>query len=281
MATPTDEELENLTLACQKLWDLDENRLINGEDYSINVQSGKKSYQTHDGASEALFSSVSKDVWRKPTYKAFYFLLDNYDYLVSKDLAPDDLYKFKCQLYQMWFQMYRREAENDSCGFEHVFVGESKGDDVTGLHSWIQFFIQEVKGHIDYKGFIKPREEFEWNGEVKPVTTMFVGTSPEFEFALYSLVFLMGEERTDVVIDNYEFEWKREVKPVTTMFVGTSPEFEFALYSLVFLMGEERTDVGIDKYEVCVRAYRIRSSYGDKIGTCFPELKAELDADHD
>ena len=43
----------------------------------------------------------------------------------------------------------------DSSGFEHVFVGETRGDkEVIGLHNWIQFYLQEKRGNIDYKGFL-------------------------------------------------------------------------------------------------------------------------------
>lgn len=38
----------------------------------------------------------------------------------------------------MWFSFYRRDEQNDSCGFEHVFVGENKGNSITGFHNWIQ-----------------------------------------------------------------------------------------------------------------------------------------------
>lgn len=31
-----------------------------------------------------------------------------------------------------------------------------------------------------------------WKGELKQVSTFFMGTSPEFEFALYTLYFLGG-----------------------------------------------------------------------------------------
>ena len=42
----------------------------------------------------------------------------------------------------------------DSSGFEHVFVGETRGEkEVIGLHNWIQFYLQEKRGNIDYKGF--------------------------------------------------------------------------------------------------------------------------------
>ena len=33
--------------------------------------------------------------------------------------------QFKSALVQMWFSLYRREVQNDSSGFEHVFLGES------------------------------------------------------------------------------------------------------------------------------------------------------------
>jgi poly(U)-specific endoribonuclease len=45
--------------------------------------------------------------------------------------------------------------------------------------------------------------QFTWNGEVKPVTTLFIGTSPEFELALYTLCFVAGREANHVVIDRY------------------------------------------------------------------------------
>lgn len=42
----------------------------------------------------------------------------------------------------------------DSCGFEHVFVGETKnGQEVMGLHNWIQFYLQEKHNNVDYKGY--------------------------------------------------------------------------------------------------------------------------------
>jgi hypothetical protein len=43
---------------------------------------------------------------------------------------------------------------------------------------------------------------------------------------------------------------------------------------------QERTIVMIDGYEVELRCYRIRSKYGDKIGSCFPDLKAEHNQSH-
>lgn len=45
-------------------------------------------------------------------------------------------------------------ASLDSSGFEHVFVGETKsGTELVGFHNWIQFYLQEKNGNLDYKGY--------------------------------------------------------------------------------------------------------------------------------
>ena len=59
-------------------------------------------------------------------------------YLIAKELAPSDVGEFKKVLYQMWFYFYAREVRGDTCGFEHVFVGEEDNGKITGLHNWIQ-----------------------------------------------------------------------------------------------------------------------------------------------
>ncbi|KAG1653594.1 hypothetical protein FOA52_009101 [Chlamydomonas sp. UWO 241] len=170
-------------------------------------------------------------------------------YLVAKGKVPADVKGFKNALYQMWFSFYRREQQNDSCGFEHVFLGERKDGEVSGFHNWMMFWIEECKGHVDYKGYMHPRNRSE------------------------------VVDNNDRII-SCQLSWHGDIKTVTTMFIGTSPEFEFALYTLYFVAGQERTMVMIDGYEVELRCYRIRSQQGDKIGSCFPDLKAEHSQSH-
>ena len=56
-----------------------------------------------------------------------------------------------CKLHFMFFL----SRGYDSSGFEHVFVGETRGDkEVIGFHNWIQFYLQEKVGNVDYKGFM-------------------------------------------------------------------------------------------------------------------------------
>ncbi|XP_061438308.1 poly(U)-specific endoribonuclease-A-like isoform X2 [Rhineura floridana] len=216
---------------------------------------------SRDSASEPLFCSVNEGRLKNTeTYSTFSSLLDNYEtstgvaelvtpqemaennhfldavlgtevmklthqYLVKKNWAKPDLKDFKSQLYVIWFHLYSRERGKgpDSCGFEHVFVGETKrGHEILGLHNWVQFYLQEKLKHIDYKGYVarknksRPDEDdqvlslqFSWKGHVKPVGSIFIGVSPEFEFALYTIIFLQSNEkvtRQRVRIEEYELE---------------------------------------------------------------------------
>ena len=36
-----------------------------------------------------------------------------------------------------------------------MFVGETRDHDVIGFHNWIQFYLQEKRGNIDYRGFFR------------------------------------------------------------------------------------------------------------------------------
>eukprot|EP00238_Polyblepharides_amylifera_P012761 CAMPEP_0196591590 /NCGR_PEP_ID=MMETSP1081-20130531/70203_1 /TAXON_ID=36882 /ORGANISM="Pyramimonas amylifera, Strain CCMP720" /LENGTH=331 /DNA_ID=CAMNT_0041914995 /DNA_START=205 /DNA_END=1200 /DNA_ORIENTATION=+ len=274
---PTEEELGDLSMACARLWDLDVNRLTPGEDYTLNVQAGKKSYWNDDKADDPLFQSVNTDVFRRPTFRAFYNLLNNYEretgvsetvtsqeneenwaflneimetpvmlyvhkYLASKSLAPPSLRSFKSQLYSLWFKLYRRQQRNDSSGFEHVFVGEVKNDKVTGMHNWIQLYIEERRGNLDYRGWIYPRKR---SGS--------------------------GADENDQVM-TIQFAWQSELKSVSTSLIGVSPEFEVALYTLCFLAGEEDTSTMLGDYMVNVKCYKIGQNM---IGTTYPESMEE------
>jgi len=43
-----------------------------------------------------------------------------------------------------------------SGSFEHVFVGESKNGEISGLHNWLQFYNLERSNELDYRGYIFP-----------------------------------------------------------------------------------------------------------------------------
>lgn len=186
--TPAESELNSLSSACGKLWELDTNRLCPEIDYAINLQCGKRAYDQGDFASEPLFSYVHDNALDQPTYKLFMKLLNNYEAQLGKSevVTPEELKEqddfmnavvdtnvmkyvhqyllqrnktrnserkqFVDELKDLWFSLYSRKAKNDSSGFEHVFLGEIKDGEVTGMHNWCHIYMEEKRGHFNYKG---------------------------------------------------------------------------------------------------------------------------------
>ncbi|XP_051144605.1 uncharacterized protein LOC127260741 isoform X3 [Andrographis paniculata] len=270
---PSEEELYDLAKAANKLWELDLNRLVPGKDYEIDCGDGKKVYQKEDMAEGSLFAWLSDDILRRPTYSRFCSLLDNYNphegykevvtpeerqeqaafieeisrtapikylykYLLAKGKAPENYQDFKRILTSLWFDLYGRGGTSScSSAFEHVFVGEIKSGqpEVSGFHNWIQFYLEESKGNVDYQGYIFPRRR---------------GDTPDSETQLLTI----------------QFEWNGILKAVSSTLIGVSPEFEIALYTLCFYLGEEDNHVELGPYNVNVKCYR----HGNKLGSAFP-----------
>lgn len=225
---------------------------------------------------------------QRPTYAAFCALLDNYSAETGKEetvtdaerkevskflsaimqtnpmqfchhycrahdknhRVPEDVQGFERVLKSIWFDFYSRERGGrlDSSGFEHVFVGEVKNGEVSGLHNWIQLAMQEKMGALDFRGYIKPKGRDQSNSD------------------------------SDDHLLSIQFRWKGVEKFVGTSFIGTSPEFEMALYTMCFLVGEEENKVdlntGGDTFGLTIKCYRFN---GDKIGTTFPEVTSHYE----
>ncbi|XP_011070281.1 poly(U)-specific endoribonuclease-B isoform X2 [Sesamum indicum] len=271
---PTDEELADLSKALNKLWELDLNRLVPGKDYEIDCGEGKKVYQKGDMAEGSLFSWLSEDIFSRPTFSRFCSLLDNYNphegykevvtaeerqeqeafieeisrtapikylykYLLTKGIAPESYQDFKRMMTSLWFDLYGRGGtSSSSSAFEHVFVGEIKQrreQEVSGFHNWIQFYLEEAKGRVDYQGYVFPRRR---------------GDMPDSETQLLTI----------------QFEWNGVLKSVSSTLIGVSPEFEIAIYTLCFYLGGEDNHVELGPYLVNIKCYRL----GNKIGSAFP-----------
>ena len=126
-----------------------------------------------------------------------------FEFLVSKNLIGEEIMNFKRLLHRMWFALYPRSWRvKGSCAFEHVFLGEVKRGKVNGFHNWLFFLLEEQRGDVNYYGFSKGfsfgygkggilKTIFEWEGAIKPVSSIFIGLSPELEMALYTLAVLL------------------------------------------------------------------------------------------
>eukprot|EP01129_Flabellula_baltica_P005220 TRINITY_DN1873_c0_g1_i1.p1 TRINITY_DN1873_c0_g1~~TRINITY_DN1873_c0_g1_i1.p1 ORF type:complete len:281 (-),score=70.90 TRINITY_DN1873_c0_g1_i1:52-894(-) len=273
---PTQDELNDLELACQRLWEIDDNRLEPEVHYSIDPQRGKNFHNGKDVAADSFFKGVNRKAFMKfPTFRTFFALLDNYEphtgvaeevtkeekrenwdflnavyetrpikylhqYLLEKGLFDsEDPREFKSMLYKTWFYLIRRDTNSDSSPFEHVFVGEFRHGQVIGFHNWVYLFLEEKAGRLDYKGFVYPKRRLD-----HPVD---------------------GTER----VISLNFSWEGLEKKVTTCFIGVSPEFEMALYTLCFFVGQEDNYIHLDGYDLNIKCYRM----GRKLGSAFPEMQ--------
>jgi len=149
-------------------------------------------------------------------------------WLAAKGKVSKDPKEFFLLLQKLWFEMYKRDynaKRPDSSGFEHVFVGEERNGKIVGCHNWLQLWREEQLGNMNYLGYIYPYRpgmtrndneshlvtiQFEWKDgkddntfELKPVSTSWVGVSPEFELALYTMVFLAGDEENVMDVGPY------------------------------------------------------------------------------
>ncbi|KAK6012266.1 endoribonuclease XendoU [Ostertagia ostertagi] len=223
---------------------------LNADRFRVDFQGHTKAGDPTDNAADRLFTNVDGSLLTKTIYQQFLALTDNFyretgraEPRVSKQeeeretmaflstvlkSAPmKEVYEFLNKkrhpfaanpavfgkwLYQLWFMHYSRaRGVADSSGFEHVFIGEEKNKEVSGLHNWVRFYTLERNAteNFDYKGFIVKRGyvmaslKFTWRGDMKKSGSIMIGTSPEFDMALYTLCFLSrrGNQQCEVELD--------------------------------------------------------------------------------
>ncbi|KAM4046022.1 uridylate-specific endoribonuclease [Anomaloglossus baeobatrachus] len=258
--TGADISKDEIKAVSEILYQSDENKAAES-DITLNKQEmAQNTKHKEDLCDKPLYQHVNEDIFKKPTYKAFIALLNNYDRKTGTDETCTDeeteeqdkflqeiqktkvikelynffhkkgLYKqeqeFVDDLKNMWFGLYSRSSgEQDSSGFEHVFVGEVKKGKVSGFHSWIRFSLLEKKGMIDYHShnYDGPwttypdvlGKQFNWEGFHKEVGTQLIGSSPEFDFAIYTLCFISRPGKKCTIsmggheIDIQTYEWTK------------------------------------------------------------------------
>ncbi|CAI4225990.1 unnamed protein product [Auanema sp. JU1783] len=244
--TVSDKELLDMSA---KLRAVDDNRAKPGQ-ILLDYQGHTNTRDNSDNAQNKLFKKVDSSLFRKPTYEKLIALFNNFirqtgvkepsvslneekneieDFLTAVlNTRPfQELYSFfkakrhpfakdsstwRFWISQLWFFHYSRaRGLADTSGFEHVFIGEAKNGEISGMHNWVRFAKLETdpKESFDYKGFIVKRfnlmaaVKFQWQSELKRSGSFLIGTSPEFDMALYTMCFLTrrGRSTCDVEVD--------------------------------------------------------------------------------
>lgn len=167
--------------------------------------------------------------------------------------------QFSSKLMRIWFELYtnyfRGRSTEFASGFEHVFVGEGKYDidagdtketlgKVSGYHSWVKFYLDEQNQRVNYLGYKYDLQGQEGPANPNVVTLQqsqtvsdmrgniiaklfkkkggfFVGTSPECEIAIATVVYyesIYGRVRRDkrrvnINSANYDLVLYRNVNP--------------------------------------------------------------------
>jgi poly(U)-specific endoribonuclease len=102
---------------------------------------------------------------------------------------------FPIYIYKLWFTPHSKKNKIYSSLFEHIFIGETTYYNIHGFHNWIQLYNEEKIGKLNYYGYIKYISniifiKFSWESLVKKNSSFFIGTSIEFEMALYTLLYV-------------------------------------------------------------------------------------------
>ncbi|CAJ0610023.1 unnamed protein product [Cylicocyclus nassatus] len=122
-----------------------------------------------------------------------------YEYLHSKNEPHSTTFaQLKEFLFNFWFGTYSRcKGTMGSSGFEHVFTGEWKKGTVGGHHSWVTYYLAQKKGKINYHGYYTKRGittgtfQYKWQSYMKKKGGMLFGTSPAFDFSLFTVCALL------------------------------------------------------------------------------------------
>ncbi|XP_046377663.2 uridylate-specific endoribonuclease B-like [Haliotis rufescens] len=169
-------------------------RLLNN--YEINVQHDEHRPEHEIKEEDTFWNTI---VQTKVMQMTFQFLLNN-------GFIKSDMHAFRTVINEMWFELYPKShatVKSDS-GFEHIMIGEktqhhqhaqqNQSATIGGFGNWVQFYQEEKAGNLDYYGYIKYTQDpnvvdvlFNWKNALAKGKTFFVGTSPEFDLALYTV----------------------------------------------------------------------------------------------
>ncbi|KAE9548870.1 hypothetical protein FO519_007921 [Halicephalobus sp. NKZ332] len=225
---PTSHPDGNLQALVDKMWSIDEDKAQPGD---IVLNWGNKVSGSSDTTNTPLFTKVNEDLFKRPVYAKlidiynknlfhpqvctaesamdgdrktqlddYLRLLTNtsvfqasYSYLVDLGVASSDFETFYTKVFNLWYGTYSRCSGNKgSSGWEHVYSGEWKGEEIDGQHNWVRYYLLEKAGDINYHGYYSHENDligtfqYEWKGYLKKTGGFFISTSPSFDLSIFT-----------------------------------------------------------------------------------------------
>ncbi|KAK6050603.1 endoribonuclease XendoU [Cooperia oncophora] len=188
----------------------------------------------------SLFVKVDESLFKKPSYRQFLALADNFNretgnaeprVSVTEEKRETSTFLTTVLESKPWKALYEflhRKAlsysvigllnsglctihvlvgKADTSGFEHVFMGEEKNREIFRVYiNWLRFYYIGKEWPLKFRlqGFtVMASVKFTWKGDLKRSGSILIGTSPEYDMALYTLCFLSrrGRDQCEVEID--------------------------------------------------------------------------------
>jgi poly(U)-specific endoribonuclease len=158
----------------------------------FNPQTGVAEQQS--AAKAQAIEAFIDTIWKTPVFGWLVSFLRAKNHPWSTSPAT-----LRAAIKQIWFDNFSRKfGKLDSSAFEHVFMGEEKNGEVSGMHSWpIMYELERTASEkFDYRGFFKKRYDLiaeinlMWRGFEKKTGSFFANTSPAFDFSLLTVCFL-------------------------------------------------------------------------------------------
>ncbi|XP_064408386.1 uridylate-specific endoribonuclease A [Latimeria chalumnae] len=189
-----------------------------------------------DYAPARLYTFVNEGVFfARPTFAAFISLLNNYhqktgeaEVFSNEQFAEQDTFLSEIMKTPIMQEFYN---------FLHS-KSEIKKGKVSSFHNWIRFYLLEKSGSLNYysHNFEGPWPgypemlgmQFNWNGYFKEVGSEFIGSSPEYDFAMYTLCFLAKPDKLcKVSVNGYQmgiqtYTWTKSVYGNGKKYVATA-----------------------------------------------------------
>uniref|UniRef100_H3B059 Uridylate-specific endoribonuclease n=1 Tax=Latimeria chalumnae TaxID=7897 RepID=H3B059_LATCH len=173
------------------------------------------------------------EIMKTPIMQEFYNFLHSKSRLMREQEYTD-------AFFPLWFHFYHRgSCEGHSSIIKNLFsTGEIKKGKVSSFHNWIRFYLLEKSGSLNYysHNFEGPWPgypemlgmQFNWNGYFKEVGSEFIGSSPEYDFAMYTLCFLAKPDKLcKVSVNGYQmgiqtYTWTKSVYGNGKKYVATA-----------------------------------------------------------